>query len=230
MAATDVKKKDPVLSWGKCVTCYRYASDYVQILGEVKERNFPRFKIVAIFIAPFRQRISRRKLEPALEKNQLCLISTKKIVCGVRYLVYISFFDYFNFPFCFFSSGETPDVFKLCRRDKSTLDRHTARRHPHKKLIVRPYNDKDEIVSKAREFANQWDKPATKEKKKVHVKPKPKPTPMKETPTLTKTDLLFFMFQRQPNIPSRSLCLPLIHSQFSKKTPRTTCSIRKLTR
>lgn len=101
MAATDVKKKDPVLSWGICVTCYRYASDYVQILGEVKERNFPRFKIVAIFIAPFRQRISRRKLEPALEKNQLCLISTKKIVCGVRYLVYISFFDYFNFPFCF---------------------------------------------------------------------------------------------------------------------------------
>ena len=121
----------------------------------------------------------------------------------------------------FFSSGETPDVFKLCRRDKSTLDRHAAHRHPKSKPLVKPYNDKDEIVSKACEFASQWDKSDTKAK--VPVKPKSKQKPIKEIPTFTKT-VIPAMFDvpkaAQPTItkPLPVVDLPSINEESSHDT------------
>ena len=48
-AVTDAKKKDPTLSWGICVTCFRYASDSAWKLDEITERRFLKFESVAIF-------------------------------------------------------------------------------------------------------------------------------------------------------------------------------------
>ena len=57
---------------------------------------------------------------------------------------------------CVFSNAESPDIYKICRRNKQSLDRHSLRRHSGKKANVRPFNDKDELVSKARETFHKW--------------------------------------------------------------------------
>ena len=53
------------------------------------------------------------------------------------------------FVFVFHSAGETPDIFKLCRRDESTKLRHFRRRYQGKKSVIMPFSDKNEKICKA---------------------------------------------------------------------------------
>ena len=50
-----------------------------------------------------------------------------------------------------FRAGKSPDVYQLCHRDKTTVDRHTSRPHIDdlSQVDVKPYYD--ESVRKARE-------------------------------------------------------------------------------
>jgi translation initiation factor 1 (eIF-1/SUI1) len=49
-----------------------------------------------------------------------------------------------------------PDVYKLCRNNDSSIQRHIQRRHQGKQVpVIRPFNDKEENVSKARDFVKK---------------------------------------------------------------------------
>ena len=82
--------------------------------------------------------------------------------------------------FVFHSAGETPDIFKLCRRDESTEVRHFRRRHQGKKPVIMPFNDKNEKISKAREYATKWDN-----NKKANVKVEKSTTQQVKIPAAT---------------------------------------------
>ncbi len=55
---------------------------------------------------------------------------------------------------CVIRSGAHPDVFKLCRRDKSTVNRHIIRRHngESNNVDVKPYYGGGETVKKAWQY------------------------------------------------------------------------------
>ena len=103
----------------------------------------------------------------------------------------------FFFLLNFYSAGETPDKFKLCRRDESTKQRHFSRRHGGKKSLIMPFDDKDETVLKARDYAMKWDNGLKDEKigeKKIQQK-------------------------RQPTIPKESISKTVVPSIFNAPTP-----------
>ena len=51
-----------------------------------------------------------------------------------------------------------PDVYKLCRNNDSSIQRHIQRRHQGKEVpVIRLFNDKEENVSKARDFVKKWE-------------------------------------------------------------------------
>ena len=54
--------------------------------------------------------------------------------------------------FLFPSAGENADVFKLCRKDKSSISRHNARRHNNSKdaPVIKSFYDKDDVVFQRR--------------------------------------------------------------------------------
>ena len=70
--------------------------------------------------------------------------------------------------FLFPSAGENADVFKLCRKDKSSISRHNARRHNNSKdaPVIKSFYDKDEIVAKARDCLLKLEKEEEKKKNK----------------------------------------------------------------
>ena len=61
---------------------------------------------------------------------------------------------------CVFRSGAHPDVFKLCRRDKSSVNRHITHRHGGKSNIVdvKPYYSAGETIKKARKYIENLEK------------------------------------------------------------------------
>lgn len=66
-----------------------------------------------------------------------------------------------------------PDVYKLCRNNDSSIQRHIQRRHQGKQVpVIRPFNDKEENVSKARDFVKKWESLAPNEKAKLKGKTK----------------------------------------------------------
>ena len=102
---------------------------------------------------------------------------------------------------CVFSNGESTDVYKICRRNKQSLDRHSLRRHLGKKANVRPFNDKDELVSKARETFHKW----FKEKNNSMASSLKKSTRMKNA-NVKKTALA----EEEQSAPK-----PVVHTMFS---------------
>ena len=66
-----------------------------------------------------------------------------------------------------------PDVYKLCRNNDSSIQRHIQRRHQGKEVpVIRLFNDKEENVSKARDFVKKWESLAPNEKAKLKGKTK----------------------------------------------------------
>jgi hypothetical protein len=61
---------------------------------------------------------------------------------------------------CVFRSGAHPDVFKLCRRDKSSVSRHITRHHGGKSnnVDVQPYYSAGETIKNARKYIENIEK------------------------------------------------------------------------
>ena len=67
----------------------------------------------------------------------------------------VNVFHSFNMTAIYYCrAGQTSSVFKLCRQDKSTVDRHIARRHGQsskRNIIIKSFYDSDKTVASARE-------------------------------------------------------------------------------
>lgn len=65
---------------------------------------------------------------------------------------------------------------KLCRKDKSSIPHHNNRRHIGSKEapVIKSYYDKDEVVSRARDYLLRQEKESSKTKSNVDAKQDPK--------------------------------------------------------
>ena len=67
-------------------------------------------------------------------------------------------------------------MFKLCRKDKSSITRHNTRRHngSQETAVIKSFYDKDEVVSRARGYLLRQEKECSKKKSNGDAKQDPK--------------------------------------------------------